>query len=465
MSTTKTPEEVGQSMTLYNFRPGSLRDALPRELTAGNIIHCFDKGRHRVLSRGLLNGAVASAEGFYITLRGRKIILGDPDANLGVRLPAGFVTVPVRTILRFYSTSYALNILKIERRLTEYHREFSQYLRERADGLDTHRPRRPTLSSLFLDTPTEFELFLRPLKSFYCERLKRAFDRLVIDAEDGNYTVFLRMNALFLPDVLGAIRTDGAAQLRWASAINGGVHKYIAVRIASFDSLSNEPPVVEFLNDGIPPFPPNAPPPAAAPPAPPLPPPPTPMELDEQLLERVRLNQTRKFRKLFLYMSPWEKAQRVSNPFVSPEYRQAFLVAQDGFARRFAEFKNKMNRKRAQHAAEWRNYTAYRNEMKSVFMLDTKRLPQNQFAERPQIEHFTQEWKDFIFGLKEEMKIYTFSPIRVPAPVAVGVAPAYVALAPQNGNFLNDPNQFGDSVYTANISSNIFQNTRRMFLI
>jgi len=218
------------------------------------------------------------------------------------------------------------------------------------------------------------------------------------------------------------------------------------------------------LNSGIPPFPPNAPPPAAPAPAPPPPLPPTPMEIDEQMLERVRLNQTRKFRKLFLYMSPWEKAQRVSNPFVSPEYRQAFLVAQDGFARRFAQFKNKMNRKRAQHAAEWRNYAAYRNEMKSVFMLDTKRVPQNQFAERPQIEHFTQEWKDFIFGLKEEMKIYTFSPIKMAAPVVIG-APAYVGLAPLNGNFLNNPNQFGDSVYTANISSDIFQNTRRMFLI
>ena len=451
-------------MTLYNFRPGLLRDALPRELGVGNIIHCFDKGRHRVLSRGVLNGAAASAEGFYITLRGRKIILGEIDANLNVRLPAGFVSVPVRTILRYYSTSYALNILKIERRLTEYHREFSEYLRERADGLDTHRPRRPTLSSLFLDTPTEFELFLRPLKSFYCDRLKRAFDRLVIDAEDGNYTVFLRMNALFLPDVVGLNRTDAAAQLRWASAINGAVHKYIAVRISSFDNLSNEPPVGEVLNSGIPPFPPNAPAPAPAP-APAAPPPlPTPMEIDEQMLERVRLKQSRKFRKIFLYMSPWENAQRVSNPFVSPEYRQAFLVAQDGFARRFVQFKNKMNQKRALHATEWRNYAAYRNEMKSVFMIDTKRLPQNQFVERPQLEHFTKEWKDFIFGLKEEMKFYTFSPIRMPAAVAVGVVPAYVGLAPSR-NFLNNPNQFRDSVYTANISDKIFQNTKRMFLI
>ena len=455
-------------MTLYNFRPGPLRDALPRELNPGYVIHCFDKGRHRGLSRALLLNAVPSPEGFYVMLRGRKIMLGEVNPIFAVRLPVGFVPVPVRSILKHYSTTYALNILKIERRLTDYHREFSQYLKEQADGLDTKRPRRPKLNSLFLDTPTEFELFLQPLKSFYCERLKRAFDQLVIDAEDGNYTVFLRMNALYLPDtVAGGPDTDAAAQLRWQSAVETGAgavasHKYIAVRISSFDNLLSEPPVAEVLSSGLPPFPPQAP--AAPAPAAPAPPPPpaTPMELDEKMLEDVRSNRSRKFRKLFLYMTPWEDAQLVSNPFASPEYRRAFEIAQEGFARRYADFKTQMNMKRAAHAAQWRRYAAYRDELRSYSMLGTDRAPQNNYEERPQIENFTLEWKQFIFGLKEEMKDFRFSPVDVLAPPGI---PGYVGIGPGVGAFLRDPNVFGDSAYTANVSSSVLQKTRRMFLI
>ena len=151
-------------------------------------------------------------------------------------------------------------------------------------------------------------------------------------------------------------------------------------------------------------------------------------------------------------MEPWMDASRTPNPFVSPEYRQAFMIAQNGFVARHAAFKIVMDRKRRVHAQKWRDYAAYRNEMRSVFMLDTNRRPVNQFAERPQIEHFTKEWKHFAFSLKEEMKNYNFVPVAVaPAGAPPGFLPKYAAFAP--------------AAPYADISNRVLQSAKKMFLI
>jgi hypothetical protein len=115
-----------------------------------------------------------------------------------------------------------------------------------------------------------------------------------------------------------------------------------------------------------------------------------------------------------------------------------------------------MINKRRAHAQKWRDYKAYRNEMESVFMLDTNRQPVNQdFAavERPQVEYFTNDWKQFAFDLRQQMKNYEFIPIAVPpAVVPPGFAPVYAAFAPNAQPY-------------SQVSNNVLQSARRMFLI
>lgn len=444
MSASKTPAEVGRGMEQYDVRTGN--DPLPRETNPLNPIHCFDKGHHRVLSRNTLRNVQNDANGPYVVLRGKRIAV-QVAGVLGVPLPVGFVAVPKQYILQHFSTRYGRNIVKMKRKLQEYHTEFSQYLRELFAGSDLGRPRRPTLKSLNLDSPTEFESFLVPLKSFFHTRLKRAFASLVRDAEDGQWTMFTNINRLALPDLIGGVPRDQAAEARW----NAARDEYIAVRINNFDALA---PVMLGPQYPAPrlPFPPNRPaapnPPGAAPPAPP----PTPMDIDKKMLEQCQMGRSTKWKGLFLYMTPWQDAIPVPNPFVSPEYRLAYEVAQNGFSRRYAEFKRSMVAKRRQHSRDWNAYTAYRNEMKSVFMLDTNRRPVNRYAERPQIEHFTEELKHFTFGLKEEMKNFVFVPINVAAAPPGFFGGAYNAFAPNAKAY-------------ENISSSVLQSANRMFLI
>ena len=433
MSAPKSGKEVAVGMERYSVRRGD--NPLPRETNALNPIHCFDRGHHRVLSRDLLQNQNIQfdMEGDFVTLRGRRIEMG-AMSPLGVRLPVGFVAVPTQTILQHFSTTYALNIRQMEAKLAAHHRDFGVFLRQRLAGTDLGRPRRPTLN---LQTPSEFEQFLFPLKSFYFTRLKLAFHRLVKEAEDGQRTVFTNMNVLALPNLVRGAPSDAAAEARWA----GAVGEYIAVRIPDFDSLIPSAPQypipqLPFPNQPIVPYvpAPGAPPPAL-----------TPRQIDEKTFA------SRKWW-CFIYMEPWMDASRTPNPFVSPEFRQAFIVAQNGFVQRHAEFKQTMDRKRRVHAQKWRDYAAYRNEMKSVFMLDTARRPVNQFAERPQVEHFTKEWKHFAFGLKEEMKNYEFVPIAVPpAGAPPGFVPFYAGFAPAQ--------PFAD------ISQSVLQAAQRMFLI
>ena len=451
MDTSKSPREVGEAMERYDIRVG--RNPLPRETDplGLNPIHCFDKGHHRVLSRNKLLAAV----GNYIRIRNRDIELAPNVGVIGVRLPRGFVAVPEQVILQHFTTRYGRNILKIERALVQHQRDFTMYLRELRIGNDLGRPRRPSWNSLNLDNPTEFERFLHPLKSFYFQRLRMAFTGLVRDAEDGQQTVFANLNILALPD--NGNQNDQAALARWQAAEG----RYIAVRLDNFNVFINVPP--PQFPAPAPPFPapvgPLVPPVGGA--APPLAPAPaapvilTPIQQDERMLELCEMGRSTRWKRLFLYMTPWQMPIKVSNPFVSPEYRSAFIVAQEGFYNRYINFKNIMEAKRAAHALQWRQYRAYRDEMRSVSMLDNNRQPVNRdFAgvERPQVEHFTREWKHFTFGLKEEMKIFKFLPINIGAPVAL---PA--AVPPFVGGPVLQP--------YADISKTVLNSARRMFLI
>ena len=131
---TLTPKQVGDEMSIYTFRPGTPK--LKKDLVRSAIkIYCFDKGHLRITGT----------------------------------IPSGFVAVPEQVILDFFGTKYTLNIRKLERAIEDY-----------AKGMDLFRqggtrPRRPTIRSLYLETPSDFELYLRPLESFYCGKLKQNF--------------------------------------------------------------------------------------------------------------------------------------------------------------------------------------------------------------------------------------------------------------------------------------------------
>ena len=448
MSASKTPAEVGKAMELFDVRKGN--DSLPKETNPLNSIHCFDKGHHRTISAQRLQNALNDANGPYVVMGGKRIGIQSVMSVIGVRLPVGFVAVPKQYILMHFTSRYTRNIIKMLRKLTKHHTEFTQYRTDRFNGTDLGRPRRPTLRSLNLDKPTEFETFLQPLQSFFHDRLRTHFRNLVRNAENGQYTVFTNNNNLALPNVINNNLRDTAQETRWRSAQG----EYVAVKIGNFDTLLPAPaptyPAPQLV------FPLNAPPPPVRPGAPLAALPLTPMEIDEKMLEQCRLGLNAKWKGVFLYMTPWQDALPVPTPFVSQEYRLAYAVAQTGFANRYAEFKRDMIAKRRKHAREWREYSLYRNEMKSVFMLDSNRLPVNPYAERPQVEHFTEEWKQFAFGLKEEMKNFVFLPVRV--PVVVGAAsPGFVG-----GDF----NGFSANVEPyRKMNSSVFESAKRMFLI
>lgn len=443
----KTPQEVARGMENYDIRRGN--NPLPRYRTplGPNPIHCFDKGHHRMLSRNDLAPA-----GNFTVIEGVRVELYPNVGVIGSRLPVGFVAVPERYILQHFSTRYGSNIRKIQSALQRHHYNMIVYGQQILNGVHNFgRPRRPTLKSLNLDTPTEFEQFLHPLKSFHWLRLRMAFKRLVRDAEDGQNTVFDNMDILRLPDVNAGVNYDQAANTRWQAALG----RYIAVRIDDFDLLI-EPaggPVQPQPGPAIPRIPPAPAPPAGGPPAPP--PAPTPMQIDKNMLDLIQMGRSTKWKGSFLHMAPWQDAVLLSNPFVSTEYRIAFVTLQGGFYDRYVAFKQQMEMKRARHAQQWREYTAYRNEMKSAFMLDTNRQPVNQdFAgvQRPQVERFTEEWRKFIFMLKEEMKKCRFLPVDIlPGPIVPGV-----------------PLTFTDGPIRqpyADISQSVLQSARRMFLI
>lgn len=352
---TLTPKQVGDEMSIYTFRPGTPQ--LQKDLTGGRL-YCFDKGHLRITRS----------------------------------IPTGFVAVPEQVILEFFGTKYTLNIRKLERAIEDYAQGMALF--RQGDP----RPRRPTIRSLYLETPSDFELFIRPLNSFYCEKLKQNFSTVLnVVEKGGNWRA--RVNSYAA--VTGVERTA-----RWNKATTNGQHEYIYVRLNDFGSMDpvpvkTNPPAYIF------PYPPTGTP----------QPQPQPKQVptlsseekkeaqDVDMLERTNMGRSRKYRKVLLHMSPWKGSIRVTNPFKSKSYRTAYMLAQHSFELRYADFKRDVEARRAKFRSEWAAYKAFKDDQKSL-------KPSLPYVEKPDPVEFEKEWKEFIFGLKQEMKNIEFEPIR-----------------------------------------------------
>lgn len=353
---TLTPKQVGDEMSIYTFRPGTptLKKDLIRNATK---FYCFDKGHLRI------TGSV----------------------------PPGFVAVPEQVILEFFGTKYTLNIRKLERAIEDYAKSMALFRQGSA------RPRRPTIRSLYLETPSDFELYLRPLDSFYCEKLKQNFSGILNVVERrGDW----RRKVNSYATVTGAERST-----RWSRSTANGQHKVIYVRLNNFASMKPAavkatPPTFIF------PYPPiTTPPPPQPQPQPTISAEETKEAQDVDMLERTNMGRSRKYRKVLLHMAPWKGSIRVTNPFLSKGYRTAYMLAQHSFELRYADFKKDVEARRATFRAEWAAYKAFKDDQKSL-------KPSLSFVEKPDAVEFEKEWKEFIFGLKQEMKNIEFEPIR-----------------------------------------------------
>lgn len=354
---TLTPKQVGDEMSIYTFRPGTPK--LKKDLVrSASRFYCFDKGHLRITGS----------------------ILSD------------FVAVPEQVILEFFGTKYTLNIRKLERAIEDYARGIAQFRR------GSTRPRRPTVRSLYLETPGEFELFLRPLDSFYCEKLKQNFSNVVnIVEKGGNWRG--RVNSYAA--VTGVERTA-----RWNKATTNGVHNVLYVRLNNFANMKpvpvkSNPPTYIF------PYPPSG---ALLPQAQPQQMPTLSSQdkkeaQDIDMLERTNMGRSRKYRKELIHMSPWKESIRVTNPFKSKGYRAAYMLAQHSFELRYADFKRDVEARRSKFRNEWSAYKTFKDDQKTL-------NPSLPFAEKPDAVEFEKEWKEFIFGLKQEMKNIEFEPIR-----------------------------------------------------
>lgn len=361
---TLTPKQVGDEMSIYTFRPGTPK--LKKDLVRSAMkFYCFDKGHLRI------SGTI----------------------------PSDFVAVPEQAILEFFGTKYTLNIRKLERAIEDYAQGIAQFRKGGA------RPRRPTVRSLYLETPGEFELFLRPLDSFYCEKLKQNFSNVLnIVEKRGNWRG--RVNSYAA--VTGVERTS-----RWNKATTNGVHNVIYVRLNNFTNMKavpvkSNPPTYIF------PYPPSGA---------PLPQP-QPKQVptlssqekkeaqDVDMLERTNMGRSRKYRKELIHMSPWKESIRVTNPFKSKGYRAAYMLAQHCFELRYAEFKRDVEARRSKFRSEWAAYKVFKDDQKTL-------KPSLPFVEKPDPVEFEKEWKEFIFRLKQEMKNIEFEPIRGAKATAV----------------------------------------------
>jgi hypothetical protein len=350
---TLTPKQVGDEMSIYTFRPGT--PMLEKKLTGGRL-YCFDKGHLRIA------GSV----------------------------PPEFVAVPEQVILEFFGTKYTLNIRKLERAIEDYAKAIKIF---RRGGV---RPRRPTIRSLYLETPSDFELFLRPLDSFYCGKLKQNFSNVLNVVEKrGDWRGKVNNYAT----VTGVQRLD-----RWRKATVNGAHKIIHVRLNNFNKMTAAP--LKDIPTLIYPYPPSG----------------TPQSQqrepklsmtnenkeeiqDIDMLERTNMGRSRKYRKVLIRMAPWQESLRVGNPFKSKAYREAYLVAQISFEQRYAKFKKDIDTRRSTYRKEWAAYKAFKDDQKSF----KQTVP---YVEKPDAVEFEREWKEFIFGLKQEMKNIEFEPIR-----------------------------------------------------
>lgn len=351
---TLTPKQVGDEMSIYTFRPG--KPVLKRDLSRGAMrYYCFDKGHLRYTSS----------------------------------IPEGFVAVPEQVILEFFGTKYTLNIRKMERAFEDYAAGFK------------NGARRPTLRSVNLETPSDFELFIRPLDSFYCTSIKRYFSSILntIDNPRLGRNWKSGVNALLN-------NTKAARDSRWADATVGGQHKFIYIRLQDFGKMDPVP-----IKANPPTYRQPYPPPGQPIPRPPAAPVPAASSedlkeaADVDMLERTNMGRSRKYRKVMLHMSPWKKCIRTTNPFESKGYRTAFMVAQHSFELRYAAFKKDIEARRAVYKIEWAAYKSFKDDQRSI-------KPSLPYVEKPVPVEFEKEWKEFIFGLKQEMKNIEFMPVR-----------------------------------------------------
>lgn len=351
---TLTPKQVGDEMSIYTFRPGT--PVLKREFIPSiTKYYCFDKGHLRITSS----------------------------------IPREFVPVPEQVMLIFFGTKYTLNIRKMERAIEDYDKRFKLFRQ------GDRRPRRPTIRSLYLETPSEFELVLKPLDSFYCTELRQNFAS-ILNAVEKNEPWTAMVNAL-------AVLSETKRNSRWTDSTNGGRHKFMYVRLRAFDKL--EPFPVKSLPTFVAPYPTiepgmsggsirsggsNV------------------MSLEDKdvdMLERTNMGRSHKYRKVLLHMAPWKDGIRTTNPFQSKPYKTAFMVAQQNFERRYGAFKKNIEKRRAIFRKEWSSYKAFKDDQKSL-------KPTLSFVDKPVPVEFEKEWKEFIFGLKQEMKNIEFQPIR-----------------------------------------------------
>ena len=404
---TLTPQEVADLMSIYAARPCPVNEALPRQRNMGDLF--FDRGHSRKLY--IRDEDVQTdANGFFSVVLGEKIYLNRIN-RFPYNIPIGFYPVPERVVLKYFASDAGVNAFKMENALLDYKRAHDNWFQNQPR--QNPKPRRPTLRQLKLGRGSEFENFIQPLILGYSERLKENFE-FCLDLIDQNRDVFTVVNDLYLPDTdQNGVRYDSFVTTRWDSALDvGPVHKYIYVRMDNFSGLSTEPDVNEPVPMGIQPFPP-APAPVVTVPAP-AEPAPSDIDLDEKLLG-LHCEDGGAFKNDFLRMAPWQSAQRTSNPFRSREYRYAWALVQHGFELKYAKFKAKMEQKRNNHAMQWEMYKAYRDAQEAYAY--TRVTPNVQYAERPQVENFNLEWKEFIFGLREEMKYVQFDKILNVRPV------------------------------------------------
>jgi len=353
---TLTPKQVGDEMSIYTFRPG--KPVLKRELVASiSKYYCFDKGHLRITSS----------------------------------IPPGFVPVPEQVILQFFGTKYSINIRKLERSIEDYYKGYTHF---KQGG---RRPKRPTIRSLYLETPSEFELVLRPLVSFYCTELRQNFGS-ILNAVENKQNWKTQVNAL-------AVLAETKRKNRWVNSTDEGNHKFMYVRLRNFSSF--EPVPVKSIPAFIAPYP------------------VAPersgesgesaglgglggMSLEDKdvdMLERTNMGRSRKYRKVLMYMSPWKDCIRASNPFQSKAYQTAYILAQHSFELRYNEFKKGIEKRRAAYRKEWASYKAFKDDQKSL-------KPKLPFVDKPDPVEFDKEWREFIFGMKQEMKNIEFQPIR-----------------------------------------------------
>lgn len=391
MPTTKSGKQVGDEMSLYSFRPGPVREAFPRGGEREDFaVRIFDKGHFR---------AVGIAPGNSKLINGRKIqVNGDGH-------PVGFTKIPLKLLLKYYGSRFTLNVRKMERALEDYHRQSLEYQKLREESEQVRRPRRPTLKSLYLERPTEFEFFLQPYISFYCNRLKVNFPSLVKLAEKKDDRVFREMNELYHPDG----DTDNKVTARFESA---GI-KFVLVRLSEPFDFTEAPP--ESAPIGTKPY--------------------VISEDDgddggdedggdddggegggdEEKTEAELFLEDQEIRGVeyaCLYMKPWECVRVNRNPFKSQTYQLLYKNAQALYWREFMDFNFKMSYECNQYNKDFAKYYEMKRQMRDA-SVDLKSI---EYADRPQSRNFMKEWREFIFMMLEKMRkhrIYADAPLEI----------------------------------------------------